>query len=123
MNWVDYALLVVVARRLPGSYTAYASVALVLALSAQNLDSFERYCASTLPFLLAKTGGVGTRHAPHDNPAQIEYFDGHGAFRGLRQVVVNDSAVRWVASGRLVRRNRRIGTGTAPRTHGGGIHP
>ncbi|HEV2308896.1 MAG TPA: hypothetical protein VGU73_00120 [Acidimicrobiia bacterium] len=46
-------LLIVVARKLPASYTAYAAVALVLALSAQNLDSFERYCASTLPFLLA----------------------------------------------------------------------
>jgi hypothetical protein len=46
-------LLVVVARKLPASYTAYAAVALVLALSAQNLDSFERYCATTLPFLLA----------------------------------------------------------------------
>jgi hypothetical protein len=45
-------LLVVVARRLPSSYTAYASVALILGLSAHNLDSFERYCASTLPFLL-----------------------------------------------------------------------
>ena len=47
------ALLVVIARRLPASYTAYAAVALVLACSAQNLDSFERYCATTLPFLLA----------------------------------------------------------------------
>lgn len=46
-------LLVVVARKLPASYTAYAAVALVLALSAQNLDSFERYSASTLPFVLA----------------------------------------------------------------------
>jgi hypothetical protein len=46
-------LLIVVARKLPASYTAYAALALVLALSAQNLDSFERYCASTLPFLLA----------------------------------------------------------------------
>ena len=46
------ALLVVVARRLPSSYGAYAAVALVLSLSAHNLDSFERYCASTLPFLL-----------------------------------------------------------------------
>ena len=45
-------LLVVVARRLPSSYTAYAGAALVLGLSAHNLDSFERYCASTLPFLL-----------------------------------------------------------------------
>ncbi len=46
-------LLVVVWRRLPGSYTAYAAVALLLGLSAHNLDSFERYAASTLPFLLA----------------------------------------------------------------------
>jgi hypothetical protein len=45
-------LLVVVVRRLPSSYTAYAAAALVLGLSAHNLDSFERYCASTLPFLL-----------------------------------------------------------------------
>ncbi|HEV3450033.1 MAG TPA: hypothetical protein VG869_02420 [Acidimicrobiia bacterium] len=47
------ALLVVVARRLPSSYTAYAALTLVLALSAHNLDSFERYCAGALPFLLA----------------------------------------------------------------------
>ncbi len=47
------ALLVVIARRLPASYTAYAAAALLLGLSAHNLDSFERYCASTLPFLLA----------------------------------------------------------------------
>ncbi len=47
------ALLLVVARRLPASYTAYAAAALLLGLSAHNLDSFERYCASTLPFLLA----------------------------------------------------------------------
>jgi hypothetical protein len=47
------ALLVVVWRRLPGSYTAYAAVALVLGLAAHNLDSFQRYAASTLPFLLA----------------------------------------------------------------------
>jgi hypothetical protein len=45
-------LLVVVARRLASSYTAYAAAALVLGLSAHNLDSFERYCAGTLPFLL-----------------------------------------------------------------------
>jgi hypothetical protein len=47
------ALLVVVARRLPSSYTAYAALTLGLSLSAHNLDSFERYCAGALPFLLA----------------------------------------------------------------------
>jgi hypothetical protein len=46
------ALLVVVVRRLPASYSWYAGVALVVSLSAHNLDSFERYGASTLPFLL-----------------------------------------------------------------------
>lgn len=50
---VFVALLVVVARRLPASYTAYAAVALVVSLSAHNLDSFERYTAGALPFLLA----------------------------------------------------------------------
>ncbi len=47
------ALLVVLARRMPESYTWYAAVTLVVGLSASNLDSFERYCMSTFPFLLA----------------------------------------------------------------------
>jgi hypothetical protein len=47
------ALLVVVIRRLPASYAAYCAVTLVLGLSADNLDSFERYCMSTFPFLVA----------------------------------------------------------------------
>ena len=47
------ALLVVLIRRLPASYSLYAAATLVLGLSAQNLDSFERYCMSTFPFLLA----------------------------------------------------------------------
>jgi hypothetical protein len=51
--FVFAALLVVVARRLPASYTLYAGVTLVLGLSGHNLDSFERYCAGALPFLLA----------------------------------------------------------------------
>jgi hypothetical protein len=47
------ALLVVLIRRLPASYSLYAAATLVLGLSASNLDSFERYCMSTFPFLLA----------------------------------------------------------------------
>ena len=39
-------------RRLPASYGAYAAITLVLALSAHNLDSLERYCMSTFPFLI-----------------------------------------------------------------------
>jgi hypothetical protein len=47
------ALLVVLIRRLPASYSLYAAATLLLGLSAQNLDSFERYCMSAFPFLLA----------------------------------------------------------------------
>jgi hypothetical protein len=47
------ALLVVLARRWPASYTCYAGAALLLALTASNLDSLERYALSTLPFVLA----------------------------------------------------------------------
>jgi hypothetical protein len=50
---VFVALLVVVARRWPLSFTLYAVAALVLALSSRNLDSLERYGFATLPFVLA----------------------------------------------------------------------
>ena len=46
-------LLVVLIRRFAASYSLYAGATLLLALSAQNLDSLERYCISTFPFLLA----------------------------------------------------------------------
>jgi hypothetical protein len=53
--WAGFflVLLVLMVRRLPSSYTWYAAATLVLGLSAKNLDSFERYCMSTFPFLLA----------------------------------------------------------------------
>ena len=47
------ALLVVTARRLPASYTAYAGVVLLLALGTPRLASFERYAFSAFPLLLA----------------------------------------------------------------------
>jgi hypothetical protein len=54
-------LIVVLWRRWPASFTAYAIVAAVVALSANNLDSLERYSLSTVPFALAAadlvTGG------------------------------------------------------------------
>ncbi len=50
---VFVALFVVLVRRFPASYSSYAAVTLLLGLSAQNLDSFERYCWSTFPFVLA----------------------------------------------------------------------
>jgi hypothetical protein len=46
-------LLVVLARRWPASYTAFAAVVLVVAVSADNINSLERYCLSAFPFVLA----------------------------------------------------------------------
>ncbi len=49
---VVVALLVVVARRLPASYAAYAGAALLLALTARNVGSFERYAFTTFPLVI-----------------------------------------------------------------------
>ena len=49
---VFVALLVVVCRRLPASYGAYAGAVLVVSMSARNLDSFERYAMSAFPLIL-----------------------------------------------------------------------
>lgn len=46
------ALLVVVARRLPASYTAFTAASLLVGLSAENLDSFERYAIGAFPLLI-----------------------------------------------------------------------
>lgn len=46
------ALLAVVGRRWPRSYTAFAVITLVVALASKNLDSFERYIFSCFPFVL-----------------------------------------------------------------------
>ncbi|MDQ1511745.1 MAG: hypothetical protein QOG50_3589 [Actinomycetota bacterium] len=53
------ALLVVLWRRWPLSFAAYASVAAVVALSARNLDSLERYSLSTVPLVAAAAELVG----------------------------------------------------------------
>lgn len=53
------ALIVVLWRRWPVSFTAYAIVAVVVALSARNLDSLERYSLSTVPLVLAAAELVG----------------------------------------------------------------
>jgi hypothetical protein len=50
---VCVGLLVVLARRWAASYTLYAAASLIVALTARNLDSFERYSLSTLPYVLA----------------------------------------------------------------------
>jgi hypothetical protein len=47
------ALLVVCIRRLPPSYSVFAAASLVIGLSSKNLESFERYCLSAFPFVVA----------------------------------------------------------------------
>ena len=44
-------LIVVLWRRWPASFTAYAIAAAFIGLSARNLDSLERYSFSTVPFV------------------------------------------------------------------------
>jgi hypothetical protein len=46
------ALLVVVIRRLPASYSVFAGLSLLLAVSAENLDSLERYALGAFPLLI-----------------------------------------------------------------------
>jgi hypothetical protein len=53
------ALLVMLWRRWPVSFAAYAGVATVVALSARNLDSLERYSLSTVPLVVAAAELVG----------------------------------------------------------------
>jgi hypothetical protein len=54
-------LVVVLARRWPASYSLYAAAALVLALTARNLDSLERYMLSTVPFTFALADFIDTQ--------------------------------------------------------------
>ncbi|HEX2038788.1 MAG TPA: hypothetical protein VHF47_03535 [Acidimicrobiales bacterium] len=53
--WIGLAVLLIVlaARRLPASYTAFSAVTVVVALSSGNLSSFERYTFTTVPILVA----------------------------------------------------------------------
>jgi hypothetical protein len=50
---VALVLVIVVCRRWPASYAAYAAVTVVVALSAKRLGSVERYCFSAFPLVLA----------------------------------------------------------------------
>jgi hypothetical protein len=56
-------LIVVLWRRWPASFTAYAIAVVIVGLSARNLDSLERYSLSTVPLVLAAADitGNGTR--------------------------------------------------------------
>jgi hypothetical protein len=53
------ALIAVLWRRWPVSFAAYASIATVVALSARNLESLERYSLSTVPLVAAAAELVG----------------------------------------------------------------
>jgi hypothetical protein len=57
---VFLVLLVVVARRWPFSYTLFAALSLVVALSARNLNSTERYALSAFPLLFGLADITGT---------------------------------------------------------------
>jgi hypothetical protein len=50
---VAVALVVVVFRRWPASYGAFAVAVVAVALTGSNLDSFERYALSAFPLVLA----------------------------------------------------------------------
>ncbi|HEU0131503.1 MAG TPA: hypothetical protein VFQ85_11005 [Mycobacteriales bacterium] len=62
--WVPLvlALLVLVARRLPASYTAFAGAVVVLAVGTPRLASFERYSMSAFPLVLV-AASLRSRHA------------------------------------------------------------
>lgn len=48
-------LLVIASRRLPLSYSLYAGACVALALSAENLNSFERYGLNAFPLVIVLT--------------------------------------------------------------------
>lgn len=54
------ALLVVVGRRWPASYTVYAGLVLAVAMGADNYNSIERYALNAFPLLLALADVTGT---------------------------------------------------------------
>jgi hypothetical protein len=53
-------LLVVVGRRWPASYTVFAGLVLLVAVSADNLNSIERYALNAFPLLFALADLTGT---------------------------------------------------------------
>jgi hypothetical protein len=58
---IALSLLVLAARKLPASYTAFAAVTLAFALTARSMTSFERYAASAVPLLLVVPALMRTR--------------------------------------------------------------
>ncbi len=54
-------LLIVMARRMPASYTVWSALALLSTLAGSNLASVERYCWSAFPFVLVAASMLGSR--------------------------------------------------------------
>ena len=63
LPWLAFfvVLLVIMARRLPASYTVWSALALLSTLAGSNLASVERYCWSAFPFVLVAASLLGRR--------------------------------------------------------------
>lgn len=55
-------VLLVGIRRLPLSYSVFAGASILIALSTENLESFERYCLSAFPFAVAAATMLTRKH-------------------------------------------------------------
>ena len=56
----------------------------------------------------------------HELAASIEDFESNGSSSGVRQIIIDDRAIRWICGRRLVGRKRRIGISIALHAVGGG---
>jgi hypothetical protein len=65
------ALLVVCWWRLPASYGAFATGAVVMALAGTNLDSFERYALSAFPLVVAAAALTPMRRRDVERPVFV----------------------------------------------------
>lgn len=74
---VVIACVIAVARRLPTAYWVWAALSVAVALSAPNLDSFERYAVATFPVLIG--AGVLTAR-PRDLYPAVLAAAGAGMF-------------------------------------------
>ena len=71
MLWAPVVLVFVIAaaRRLPASYTAFAIAVVLVALSSENISSFERYSMSAFPVVVG--AAVVTRRPKDLWPAAL----------------------------------------------------
>lgn len=81
-----FGLAVLVARRLPASYTAYTLAVLVLAVSAESLGSFERYGLAAFP--LAIVGADLLRRPALERPVLLLSTAALSVFTALTLLMV-----------------------------------